>query len=121
MTETLPNNLRTHRKNSGLTQRDVARAVGYRHAGAVLRHETFRSTPPLDVAFGYEIIFRVPVARIFVGLRKEVEKQIEARLSEMETTWGMRSAKERSAKAIAQRLAYLWERRNTDPEPEPFS
>jgi len=37
MTNTPSNLLRTHRKNSGLTQRELARVLGYRHAGPVLR------------------------------------------------------------------------------------
>ena len=120
MTELLVNELRRHRRNSGLTQHELARAVGYPHAGPVSRHETFRVMPPLEVAFGYEIIFRVPIARIFVGLRNEVERDVEERLAEMEILWGERSARDRNAKAIAQKLMWSWERRNTEPDYEPF-
>lgn len=107
MPQTAPNKLLMHRKASGLTQRELAQLVGYNHAAPVLRHETSRLAPALEVAFAYEIIFRVPIARLFVGLRDEVERNVEIRLAEMETALGKRSAKERNANAIAHKLSWF--------------
>jgi DNA-binding XRE family transcriptional regulator len=120
MTHTLPNDLRTHRRTSGFSQRDLAHVVGYRHAGPVSRHETLRATPSLAVAFGYEAALRVPATRIFFGLRNQVESDVEERIAELEAALGEHSAKERNAKAIAQRLTWLAQRRNTESEPEPM-
>lgn len=85
--------------------------MGYRHPGPILRHEHFRSTPPLAVAVGYEIVFRVPIAQIFADLREVVAKDIEARLAEFEASLGDHSARERNAKVIAQKLLWLAERK----------
>lgn len=111
MTPPSQNYLRAHRKKSHLTQRELARIVGYRHAGPILRHEHFRSTPPLVIAVGYEIVFRVPITQIFAALREVVAEDIEARLAELEASLGNRSARERNAKVIAQKLLWLAERK----------
>lgn len=111
MTPTLRNNLRHQRRKSQLTQRELARLMGYRHAGPILRHEHSRATPPLAVAVGYEIVFRVPVAQIFTELREVLARDIEARLADLEASLGDHSARERNAKVIAQKLLWLAQRK----------
>jgi len=64
----LPNYLRTHRRRVGLTQEELGGVVGYEDDGTITKHEKFQSTPPLETAIGYEIVFRVPVSEIFAGL-----------------------------------------------------
>ena len=113
----IPNYLRTHRRKVGLTQRDLARVLGYENdQGTVSRHERFHSTPPLEIAIGYEIVFRVPVSEIFAGLRDEIEEGIEGRLADLEEGLGQRSGRDRSAIAIAQTLMWLCERKNSQYE-----
>jgi transcriptional regulator with XRE-family HTH domain len=62
--------LRTHRRQSGLTQRELATILGQITEGQVSRHELGANIPPLAVALGYEIIFRVPASQIFPGIQK---------------------------------------------------
>jgi DNA-binding XRE family transcriptional regulator len=107
----LANYLRTHRRNVSLTQRELGNILGC-HEVAVSRHERFLTKPPLLVALGYEIIFRVPVSEIFAGLRDEVEEEIERKLVEIEEGLGHRGAKGRDANITAQKLLWLSERRS---------
>src|ERR1051326_7017094 len=118
MLPTVPNRLQMHRKDGGFTQRELAYLVGYDHAAPVLRHESSRIAPPLEVAFGYEIIFRVPIARLFVGLRDQVQRDVEVRLAEMESALGELSVKDRNAGAPARKLSWLAPRRNNGDVPE---
>ena len=63
------------------------------------------------IALAYEVIFRAPVATLFLGTHDAVKTTIEKRLAEMETDLQGRSAKEPDAEAIARRLEWLMERR----------
>jgi DNA-binding XRE family transcriptional regulator len=112
----LPNYLRTHRRNVGLTQPELARILGHCNEGPVSRHERFRATPSLVVALSYEIIFRASVSEIFAGLRDEVGEDVERRLAAFEADLQLRSARDRDANAIARKLMWLSERNNSDYE-----
>lgn len=104
--------LRTHRKKSGLTQRELASILGCIGEGQVSRHERGTNTPPLLVAIGYEILFGAPVVSIFPGIRATVARTIETRLRDMEHKLQAKSAKGPDASAIAQKLEWLSQRRN---------
>jgi len=108
--ERVPNYLRTHRKRIGLTQRELAEALGFYDESLVSRHERFESTPPLAIAIGYEIVFRVPVSEIFAGLRDQVQKDVESRLRDLRDVLGERSVKDRGAMAVGRKLMWLSER-----------
>jgi transcriptional regulator with XRE-family HTH domain len=105
--------LRTHRRKSGLTQRELATILGHIAEGQVSRHELGDNIPTLAVALGYEIIFGVPVAQIFPGVHAAVARAIEARLDDMEKAFQQKSAKGRDANTIARKLEWICERRNT--------
>ena len=106
----LTNYLRTHRKKTGLSQRDVARVLGYDDEGPVSRHERFHSTPPLLMAISYEIMFKVPVSELFAGLRDFVEATIEERLSELQKELEQGSGKGQKASGTARKLEWLYGR-----------
>jgi DNA-binding XRE family transcriptional regulator len=112
----LANYLRTHRRNVGLTQRELATVLGHGNANPVSRYERYCATPSLTVALSFEIVFRVPVSEIFAGLRDEVEEDVEKRMVELEERLGKRSAKGRDANATARKLLWLVNRRNSEAE-----
>jgi len=116
----VPNYLRTHRKRIGLSQRELAKTLGFYDESPVSRHERFESTPPLSVAIGYEVIFRVPVSEIFAGLRNRVEKDVENRLRDLQNALGERSAKDRGSIAVARKLMWLSERWDAQDDSAPF-
>lgn len=104
--------LRTHRKKSGLTQRELAAILGCIGEGQISRHERGTNTPPLPVAIAYEVLFGAPIASIFSGIRATVARTIETRLRDMERKLQAKSAKGSDASAIAQKLEWLSQRRN---------
>ncbi len=110
----LSNYIRIHRRKAGLSQRELGRLLGYRDEETVGRHERFHATPPLEIAISYEIVFRIPIADLFAGLREVTEMKIEASLVELEEQLGRRSTHDRNALATARKLTWLSGRR--DPE-----
>jgi DNA-binding XRE family transcriptional regulator len=110
----LSNYIRIHRRNAGLSQGELGRVLGYRDEETVGRHERFHATPPLEIAISYEIVFRIPIADLFAGLRDVTEMKIEASLVQLEEQLGRRSALDRNALATARKLTWLSRRK--DPQ-----
>jgi transcriptional regulator with XRE-family HTH domain len=70
------NNLVLYRRRMGLSQKRVARLLGYQDASMVSHYEHGRSYPPLPVALSLEIILRVPVAFLFPHLYDHIKQRI---------------------------------------------
>ena len=70
------NNLVLYRRRMGFTQRQVARLLGHRDTSMVSHYEHSRALPPLAVALGLEIVYRVPVAFLFPAMYDELKRQI---------------------------------------------
>ena len=109
--------LRSHRKRSGLSQREIAHLLGYPDQGPVSRHERLCNVPPLLIALSYQAIFRVPVSDLFPGVYEATRQAIEERLAKMGHDLEQCSAKGRNAAMIARKLEWMWERQNQD-QPE---
>lgn len=107
MEGSLSNYIRTHRKRAGLSQRELARILDYTKV-SVSRHERVFALPPLLAALGYEVVFGIPVATLFSGMREAVEQMIEKRLEELEEDL---QRPERRREARRQTLEWLAERR----------
>jgi len=106
------NYLRAHRKKSGLSQREMGSLLGYKDAGQITRHEKSEGIPPLAIALAYELIFRVPVSLIFVGMHGRIRRDVESKLQELEAELGNRDARDRDASVVAQKLVWLNERKS---------
>jgi len=115
------NHLKTHRKTSGLSQREMGELLGYKDTGQVSRHERAKSVPPLANAIAYEVIFRVPVTTIFVGMHGNIKRVIDNKLHQLEVELGNSSARGREANLVAQKLVWLNERRRLESEPPPLA
>jgi DNA-binding XRE family transcriptional regulator len=115
----LSNYIRVHRRNAGLSQGELGRVLGYRDDETVARHERFHTTPPLEIAISYEIVFRVPIADLFAGLRDAMELKIEGSLVQLEEQLGEQSARNRNALATARKLTWLGERKGLEYHPRP--
>src|SRR5436190_20861278 len=79
-THKLENYLRTYRKRSGLTQREVAFLVGCRNGAQVSRYEKRRRLPPLRTALACEAVFGVSVSELFAGLREVAGQAVGERI-----------------------------------------
>ena len=97
--------LSSHRKRSGLSQKELGQLLGYPSEGTVSRHERLRSTPPFHVALGYEAVFCVPVSELFPGKFEQIRKDVEARIAHMERQLQDSTAKGRKAARIARKLS----------------
>jgi len=110
--EQLANYLRTHRKKSGLSQRELASILGFLTEIQVSRHERSITIPGLLIALAYEVIFHVPISKMFPGLHITVEAGVEERLAELEHELHQSTAKGRKATSIARKIEFLSERKN---------
>jgi hypothetical protein len=108
----LDNYLRTHRRKAGLSILELGILLAYADEGAVSRHERSKTLPPLLIAIAYEVIFQAPVSQLFPGMREMVELTIEPRLLRFEQELQQRNKNVTQASRIAQKLAWLSERRN---------
>jgi DNA-binding XRE family transcriptional regulator len=108
---TLPSHLRAHRKESGLSQQELAQLIGYLTEDAVMRHEQATSIPPLVVALAYEAIFQTSVSELFPGIYQSIEQGVELRLRSMQIALQTKSASSRDAKLVARKLEWLCGRR----------
>jgi DNA-binding XRE family transcriptional regulator len=115
MREHLGNYIRAHRKQAGLSQGELARVLGYDQAGPIIGHERLRSLPPLLIALGYSVVFRIPVSEIFAGLSDAVEQAVESRLSKFEIELKESAATSSQKATIAKKLEWLSGRRQLRP------
>lgn len=117
---TLGSYLRTHRKRSGLSQRELAEVLGLVTVDQVSLHEQSREIPLLLTAIGYEIVFQVPLSQLLPGLYESASHSVEARLEAFELRLQNSNAKGRAAAFIARKLEWLCARREgiaIDPQP----
>ncbi|PYS88773.1 MAG: hypothetical protein DMF64_19720 [Acidobacteria bacterium] len=71
----LQNYLRTHRKRSGLSQKEVGFLLGCKSSAKVSRYERFSRQPTLKNVFAYELIFGTPARELFAGVFQCVEEE----------------------------------------------
>ena len=78
----LPNYLRTNRKQFALSQEEVAFLLGMKgldKGGKVSRDEGYSRVPTLEFALAYEAIYGKPVRELFAGLYQQVEQDVVKR------------------------------------------
>jgi len=80
--QSLPNYLRSNRKQFSLSQEEVAFLLGVRgmdKGGKVSRDENYSRTPTLETALAYEAIYGKPIRELFAGLYEQVAKDVSSR------------------------------------------
>ena len=113
MTHKLENYLRTYRKKSGLTQREVAFLLGCQNGAQVSRYEKRRRLPPLRTALAYEAAMGVSVSQLFAGIYEEVSNEIEKRLAKLEAQLQKKKSKGSEDLMNARKLRWLTGRLNS--------
>jgi|HubBroStandDraft_1064217.scaffolds.fasta_scaffold967215_1 transcriptional regulator with XRE-family HTH domain len=104
--------LRTYRKKSGLSQSELAEVLGLISEWRISEHERSITIPRLLTAISYEIIFNVPISKLFPGVYETVRGNVESRLAELEARLQDSNAKGRAANPIARKLEWICERKN---------
>jgi transcriptional regulator with XRE-family HTH domain len=106
----LENYLRSYRKESGLSQQEVAFLLGCEDGTVVSRYEKRRRLPPIDTALACEEIFGVPVGELFVGMRQSVGKDIAKRRLELRSRLQAKTVRGAAAQVAAHKLRWLADR-----------
>jgi transcriptional regulator with XRE-family HTH domain len=78
----LPNYLRTNRKQLSLSQEEVAFLLGMKgldKGGKVSRDENYSRVPTLEAALAYEAIYGKPIRELFAGLYEQIAPGISSR------------------------------------------
>lgn len=117
MQDRLGNYIRVQRKNAGLSQRQLARILGYDQEAPISRHERVRTLPPLLIAIAYCVVFRAPMSDVFSGVFEAVERMIEERLADLEHELQNRNLTSPREAASAKTLDWLAARRMSRPIP----
>lgn len=79
MSKALPIYLRTYRKRSGLSQKEIAILIAAVSRTTISRHETARRGLSLSDAFAYEALFGVPASALFPKEYEKARAGVEAR------------------------------------------
>ena len=78
----LPNYLRTNRKQIALSQEEVAFLLGMKgmdKGNKVSRDENYSRIPTLETALAYEAIYGKPIRELFAGLYEPIAKEVSSR------------------------------------------
>ncbi len=68
--------LRTHRRTWGLTQKEVAKLVGFKSASHISRIEQARRHPSVEAALACQVIFGTPPGEMFPHTYTLVEDRV---------------------------------------------
>ena len=79
MSKALPTYLRTYRKRSGLSQKEIAILIAAVSRTTISRHENARRGLSLADAFAYEALFGVPASALFPKEYEKARAGVEAR------------------------------------------
>ena len=105
----LPNYLKTYRKQSGLSQRELAFLLGLKCREQLSRHEKNRCAPTLRVALACEAVFKTPVADLFAGASDSITSEIGTRVETLTANLQKKSGQGKDARLTARKLAWLAE------------
>jgi transcriptional regulator with XRE-family HTH domain len=82
-TRHLPALLRSHRRNWGLTLRDMAELLGYESPAHVSRIEQGKRTPSTETALACTTLFGVSLTELFPQLVAEIEERLRERATRL--------------------------------------
>lgn len=99
----LPHYLRTYRRRSALTQRQVAWLLGCQAGSKVSRYERFARTPSLPTVIAYELILGTPARELFRGTYEAVILVIARRVRDL--LRGLR--KQQTSRLLVSQIAAL--------------
>src|SRR4051812_9558064 len=77
---TLPNYLRSHRKQRHFSQGEVAFLLGLNSQSGVSQHEALARLPEFKVLLKYELLFDHPVSELYPELRTKARTELLRRI-----------------------------------------
>jgi transcriptional regulator with XRE-family HTH domain len=76
MADHMPHYTRRYRLRAGLTQKEMAHLLGSRSPATVCQYEARTREPDLRTALAYQVVFGLPVDKLFPGIHREVEQAV---------------------------------------------
>lgn len=76
--------LRTHRRNWGLTQRELAELIGTVSSTQMSRYENSKRAPKIEVALACQVIFGVPPSTMFSDAYALAEEEVMRNMHRMD-------------------------------------
>ena len=76
--------LRTHRRNWGLTQKELAKLVGTASSVQISRYENGKRAPRIEVALACQVIFGVPPSIMFPDTYALAEEEVMRNMYRMD-------------------------------------
>jgi transcriptional regulator with XRE-family HTH domain len=84
---TIKNDLWTHRKKMGFSQKRVANFLGFKRTNDISRYEHGGKLPGLINALKLEIVYRTPVAFLFPDLYGRLRNEIRRQEEKLKKDW----------------------------------
>ena len=101
--------LKTYRKRSGLTQREVGFLLGWKKGERLSRYEKQRVTPSLRVALACAAIFRVSLRKLFPGISDPIAREVSSRIDALLNVLRKKNTQGKDARLVARKLSWLSE------------
>jgi transcriptional regulator with XRE-family HTH domain len=79
----LDNYLRTHRKELGLSQKEVAFLLGHRHRTRISRYERGVRVPKIEAIVALETVFQRQISKLFEGTYDRVRAEVRTRAKQL--------------------------------------
>jgi transcriptional regulator with XRE-family HTH domain len=99
--------LRNARRETGLSQSDMAALLGAPWKSKVSRYERRVALPPLQTALAYQAVTQKPVSQLFAGMYDTVAEGVKGRARDLlsrsgEANTALRARRKRSLERILQ-------------------
>ncbi len=101
----LPTYLRTYRKHTGLTQTEVAYVLGINRSD-LWQYETSRREPSLRVLLALQILYRIPLRKLFAGIFIQCRLSTLSRLRRLRARL-VTAAKYKKSRLYTQKLGWV--------------
>lgn len=107
MSVRLHNYVRTYRRRSSLGQQDLAFLLGCKDRAKVCRYEQGHRLPSLRTALELAVILDVPMAALFGGMQREVQKGVAERIAALRTELEHKRGVGRLSASASRQLRWL--------------
>lgn len=110
----LENYLRTYRRRSGLTQGEVVFLLGRKNGAQLSRYEKRHRLPPLRTALALEAIYKIPLAKLFAGLRESVVAEMSKRLEKLDAEFKADGGSKRQRRINTRKHSWITEHHSSE-------
>jgi transcriptional regulator with XRE-family HTH domain len=100
------NLLRTYRKRSGLSQREIAYLLGCQTEGQVSRYERRRCLPGIETALACQAVLGAPVSELLPGTYEAIAAEVKQRAQELAIEFQTRPGR-RDKHIVTQKVQWL--------------